>query len=263
MESISVDLLSGLAAGAGGDAGRLAWTRLVELVRTPLPREPERPEGESDAIPPTSRSSRATGSSVPHRPAPLPTGELELTLLGHETPGGLRAYTRAYALAGALSLRADRDPDFARSIDRWYADARRIGMAGEEAGDGVPGGGSCCGGRGVIVHGEGGDGWEALGGPFQVGSWGHRPLPAVGESERDAQDDVGSPGDPGCPSGASGTSGPGDPGGPGNPAGPGSPGRLDGDAGDAGDVRDLGGLEDSGDLDDLGEPGRDSGGRDR
>ncbi|MEU0936514.1 hypothetical protein [Embleya sp. NPDC005971] len=213
MESISVDLLSGLAAGAGGDAGRLAWTRLVELVRTPLPPEAERPEGEPGAIPPAAGSPRAAGASVPRRPAPIPTGELELTLLGHETPGGLRAYTRAYALAGALSLRAERDPDFARSIDRWYADARRIGTAGDGTGDGGPGAGGCCragaGGHDVIVRGEGVAAWEGPDGPFRVGAVGPRPVAPPGGSAAEGEGE-GSPGE----SGESGGSGdPGDSGG--------------------------------------------------
>ncbi|MFI1580747.1 hypothetical protein [Embleya sp. NPDC020630] len=204
MESISVDLLSGLAAGVGGDAGRLAWTRLVELVRMPLP-DTDRPGTEdspaagsegisqsraSDAAalgaggpggPGVSGESAASGArcegDVPHRSAPVPTGELELTLLGHEAPGGLRAYTRAHALAGALALRAERDPDFARSIGQWYAEARRIGLDGPDAsgegegggsGSGSGGRGGCCGrgGYGVIVLGEGVDG---LDGPFRLG----------------------------------------------------------------------------------------------
>ncbi|WP_126639519.1 hypothetical protein [Embleya hyalina] len=172
MESISVDLLSGLAAGAGGDAGRLAWTRLVELVRMPLP-DTGGPGGSGE-----SAASGARGEGdMPHRSAPVPTGELELTLLGHEAPGGLRAYTRAYALAGALALRAERDPDFARSIAHWYAEARRIGLdgsdaSGQGAGPGSGGRGGCCGrgGHGVIVLGEGVDG---LDGPFRLGPAGH------------------------------------------------------------------------------------------
>ncbi|MFE5326444.1 hypothetical protein ACFRCG_08640 [Embleya sp. NPDC056575] len=196
MESISVDLLSGLAAGAGGDAGRLAWTRLVELVRTPLP-DTDRiggtggsPAAGSEGIPRSRASDAAAlgsggpGASgarcegdVPHRSAPVPTGELELTLLGHEAPGGLRAYTRAHALAGALALRAERDPDFARSIGHWYAEARRIDLdgpdaSGEGGGSGSGGRAGCCGGggHGVIVLGEGVDG---LDGPFRLGPAGH------------------------------------------------------------------------------------------
>ncbi|WP_406280924.1 hypothetical protein [Embleya sp. NBC_00896] len=136
MELISVDLLSGLAAGAGGDAGRLAWTRLVELVHIPMPR------GEVD--PGAGAEARAReGGAVPHRAAPVPTGELELTLLGHEAPGGLRAYTRAHALASALSLRADRDPLFARSIGIWYEAARRIRLDDDARHDPASGSGKC------------------------------------------------------------------------------------------------------------------------
>ncbi|OPC80485.1 hypothetical protein B4N89_05540 [Embleya scabrispora] len=221
MESIPVDLLSGLAAGAGGDAGRLAWTRLVELVRKPLP-DTGRPGTEgspaagSGGIPQSRASGAAASQSggsggpsavgesaasgarcdgdVPHRSAPVPTGELELTLLGHEAPGGLRAYTRAYALAGALALRAERDPDFARSLGHWYAEARRIGpdgpaASGEGGGSGSGARGGCCGrgGHGVIVLGEGVDG---LDGPFRLGPAEHSGGWAIGGDPEGAEGSV-------------------------------------------------------------------------
>ncbi|MFI9172747.1 hypothetical protein [Streptomyces lincolnensis] len=91
MEPISVALLAALAGGAGGEAGRQAWTSLSSLVRRPFRRAAE-------------TNDPATGS-----------GEAELALL-EESPADP---TCAQALSAALAARASVDADFETDLRRW------------------------------------------------------------------------------------------------------------------------------------------------
>ncbi len=88
-----MELLAALAGGAGGQAGREAWTGLGALVRRPF------------------------------EPAPgVSSGEAEWVALGH-APGEV---ARAHELSTALAVRAALDPDFRAELVRWQEQARSV-----------------------------------------------------------------------------------------------------------------------------------------
>jgi hypothetical protein len=106
MDEIAIGLLAALAGGAGGEAGKQAWTALAELVRRPLRRrpaqdgDPEHGDPDDGAFP-----ELAALQQAPHDPA------------------------RARALSDALTERAARDPEFSRSLLAWAEHARSLRIA--------------------------------------------------------------------------------------------------------------------------------------
>lgn len=99
MEPISTGILLALAGGAGGEAGRQIFTRLVTLVRRP---------------------SGSTGENV-H----IATGEVELEAFRRH-PASPQL---AEALIAALVGRAERDVDFRHGLYAWEEQARQAHLA--------------------------------------------------------------------------------------------------------------------------------------
>lgn len=91
-------LLAALAGGAGGEAGRQAWTGLVSLVRRPFRRDGDAQD-----------------------PAVSP-GEAELAHLA-QAPDDT---ARAQALSSALAARAALDTGFRASLLRWHERAESL-----------------------------------------------------------------------------------------------------------------------------------------
>ncbi|MYU25992.1 hypothetical protein [Streptomyces sp. SID8352] len=118
MVPIAPELLMALAGGAFGAAGEQIWTSLRSLVRR---RPPE--DGASPADPGTDES---------------PGSDAELAELERE-PGSVE---RGRRLAAVLTLRAERDPEFARALREWRraADACERGAGAGEVHNSVSGG---------------------------------------------------------------------------------------------------------------------------
>jgi hypothetical protein len=113
MDPISVALLVALAGGAGGEIGRQSWVALTSLVRRPFQRE-ETMESLSD----------------------VGSGELELRRL-EQAPADT---SRAQALSVALNARAASDEHFRTELDRWYEQAKNVGVSGGEVHNAISGG---------------------------------------------------------------------------------------------------------------------------
>lgn len=96
MDQIAVDLLTKLAAGFAGEAGKQIWTALSALVRRPF--------------------RRGDGASAPE----LSSGETELAALERE-PG---VPERAHQLSTALAVRSAVDPDFRAALQQWHEQAK-------------------------------------------------------------------------------------------------------------------------------------------
>jgi hypothetical protein len=106
VDPISIGLLTALAGGAGGEAGRRAWSALSALVRRPLRQVPVQSER---ALPgdATAMASQGVGALAALERSP---GDVD----------------RARALSAALTARAVADPNFARALDVWAGQARTI-----------------------------------------------------------------------------------------------------------------------------------------
>ncbi|WP_313896784.1 hypothetical protein [Streptomyces sp. GC420] len=98
-------LLTALAGGAGGEAGRQVWAVLSALVRRPFQRSEDASDGS------------ATSS-----------GEAELSRLEESPTDQLRAQ----ALSTALAVRAAIDSGFHSSLEQWHEQAKlvRVGDGG-------------------------------------------------------------------------------------------------------------------------------------
>lgn len=112
MDPISVALLGALAGGAGGEAGRQAWTALTALVRRPF-------RGGQRAVEESARS-----------------GEAELVRLVEEPADP----AHAQALSTALSERAARDTEFSAALHRWHDQARLVRTGDGEVSNTISGG---------------------------------------------------------------------------------------------------------------------------
>lgn len=88
-------LLAALAGGAGGEAGKQAWSALSTLVRRPFQR------------------TEATST--------VSSGEAELAAL-EQVPGP----EQANALSTALAVRAVLDPQFYTSLQQWHDQAKLV-----------------------------------------------------------------------------------------------------------------------------------------
>ncbi|MGW9032699.1 hypothetical protein ACWGQ5_53985 [Streptomyces sp. NPDC055722] len=95
VEPISLALLVALAGGAGGEAGKQAWSGLSALVRRPFHR----------------------GDGTPS----VSSGEAELVAL-ERAP----ALEQANALSAVLAVRAALDPQFRDGLEQWHQHARVI-----------------------------------------------------------------------------------------------------------------------------------------
>ncbi|MFD7630733.1 hypothetical protein ACFV7Q_32725 [Streptomyces sp. NPDC059851] len=102
-------LLAALAGGAGGEAGKQAWSGLSALVRRPLHR--------ADGVPAVS------------------SGEAELAAL-EEAPGP----ERANALSTALAVRATLDAPFRTGLQQWHDQARVVRTGDGEVTSTISGG---------------------------------------------------------------------------------------------------------------------------
>ncbi|MDX2676773.1 hypothetical protein [Streptomyces soliscabiei] len=98
MDLISAALLAALAGGAGGEAGRQAWSGLAALVRRPF----QRSANESAAA------------------SPVSSGEVELTRLANAPANAVYAQT----LSTALAVRAALDDDFSSRLQQWHEQAK-------------------------------------------------------------------------------------------------------------------------------------------
>jgi len=113
MDAISAALLTSMAGGLGGEAGRQAWASLCLMVRRPF----TRPEG-----------------SGPVRS--ISSGERELADLAHAPQDvGL-----AQALSTVLAARAGLDPGFREALDHWAQQAERIRLEVGEVHSEISGG---------------------------------------------------------------------------------------------------------------------------
>lgn len=113
MDPVSVAILIALAGGAGGEVGRQAWVTLTGLVRRPFRRE-EAPSDSSD----------------------VSSGELELRRL-EQAPTDPAC---AQALSVALAARAASDSHFRIELDRWYEQAKSVGVSNGEVTNTISGG---------------------------------------------------------------------------------------------------------------------------
>ena len=111
MDAISIELLTALAGGAGGAAGKQAWQALTQLIRRPFARP-----GDTPATPPLD------GSVLE---GPVLDAATELAAL-EQAPADV---ARARALSGALAERSAHDPEFARSLRAWADGARSLRVA--------------------------------------------------------------------------------------------------------------------------------------
>ncbi|MEU2394642.1 hypothetical protein [Streptomyces sp. NPDC007369] len=102
-------LLAALAGGAGGEAGKQAWSGLGALVRRPFQR--------ADGVPAVS------------------SGEAELAAL-EEAPGP----ERANALSTALAVRAALDAQFRTGLQQWHEQARVVRTGDGEVTSTISGG---------------------------------------------------------------------------------------------------------------------------
>lgn len=93
MDPISIGVLTALAGGAGGEAGRQAWLVLSRLVRRPSPKDD---------------------------PADDPVGDLVAL---ESNPADV---ARAQVLSQSLQRRAELDPGFAGDLRVWSEQARAL-----------------------------------------------------------------------------------------------------------------------------------------
>ncbi|WP_326585458.1 hypothetical protein OG889_45190 [Streptomyces sp. NBC_00481] len=112
MDPISVALLGALAGGAGGEAGRQAWTALTALVRRPF-------RGGQRAV-----------------EEPAGSGEAELVRLEEEPADPVHAH----ALSTALNERAATDTEFSAALQRWHNQARLVRTGDGEVSNTISGG---------------------------------------------------------------------------------------------------------------------------
>jgi hypothetical protein len=109
MEPISMVLLAALAGGAGGEAGKQAWSGLIALVRRPFHR--------ADGVPAVS------------------SGEAELAALAQApTP------EQAHALSTVLAVRAALDAQFRTDLQRWHEQTSVLRIGDREVTNTVSGG---------------------------------------------------------------------------------------------------------------------------
>ncbi|MEU5095761.1 hypothetical protein [Streptomyces sp. NPDC020996] len=109
MEPISMVLLAALAGGAGGEAGKQAWSGLRELVRRPFHRADDAPAASS--------------------------GEAELAAL-EEAPGP----EPANALSTALAVRAALDAQFRTALQQWHEQGKLVRIGDSEENNIISGG---------------------------------------------------------------------------------------------------------------------------
>ncbi|MER5402629.1 hypothetical protein [Streptomyces sp. NPDC002599] len=106
-------LLTALAGGVGGEAGRQAWAGLSALVRRPSQHDQD----------------TAGGSAVS-------SGEAELFRLEQAAAD----LARAQALSTALAVRAAVDADFQAGLQRWHQQAKLVHSSASEVHNEISGG---------------------------------------------------------------------------------------------------------------------------
>ena len=114
MEPISLALLAALAGGAGGEAGRQAWSTLTALVRRPF------------------RSVGAADEEAPGSSSGLP--ELQAAERAPEDTD------RISALNTVLAVRAALDPEFRAGLQEWQQQAKATVQGSSEVHNHISGG---------------------------------------------------------------------------------------------------------------------------
>jgi hypothetical protein len=104
VDPVSAGLLTALAGGAGGEAGRQAWAALGALVRRPFRRTTD---GRDEAPGAAAESGEAQVSALERQP-------------GDDACAG--------RLSAALVARAAADPEFHAALEQWERAARALGV---------------------------------------------------------------------------------------------------------------------------------------
>jgi hypothetical protein len=112
VDPISLALLSALAGGLGGDAGKAVWSGLKELVALPFKQ------------------------SGPAEPGALSSAQGELVALERDPLND----EKAELLERVLRARADGDPTFAARLGRWQEQASQIHLDNSSVNNSVTGG---------------------------------------------------------------------------------------------------------------------------